>query len=933
MADSKNKNYGGITQAADAKKQQGKMPPNANFSETVDAMQGHVRQQVKETGKSVETSESVLNIQKSFTDALRSMTQTVGKSAVTQNQQKQLLSKIASQNKTKGGGGLNPAEMAKILAAVTAKQAKQAKIPTLQKGGSVSKTGLAKIHAGESVFPKGSLEELVSLMKEQVYHIKQISGFYDDVKIPDMLKLDDKSFGEQFKDWIAGGLKNAFPTFYKIGKAIGKPFYKLFRVRGGTYVYATHLSKAESPFRQISENIGVLYTGSMLHMDRMINIQKAIAEAVRDLATYTIPGKSYTAIEDIKPSKKWRAITAIAKGVGKGILGLGGAALGGMVGMTMGGPLGAIAGAASGGMLGYKKGGTMLKGAGKVVGRSIMGKDVVTDEEFERFRKWKEEKKEGLKFWKKKPAKEEDLLGATFPKDISKKTMKEPIGVKFAKIKSKFSKKNKENVIDTALTPEAQKALDQSRDSLKQLAENSTATLKESKGGGIGGFISMVLPFLPLALGFIKGFPGMAMGWMMNALESVGGWVLKKGAGIGWDVLSFLGRNVFKFILGSALGKLLLAFSAGYGIGTLINKYLITPWLDEQDKRTQKDRQDATAKLQAVKANLPKTSAVDTNNLTAQGLMTPEILKNIQLQQYKDTFGDMGNVDVQKIMQNQMGENQFDVIRSIMDFENASALEHVNEYSMYDPDQVQTLRLKWLKEVNIDPYDAEYQSPKGYAQLREEAFREYMKTKLKPLGEGKLTKRQKKQVDYAKLQAEKNQSPIPTSVDATENIIKIAKENATKTLTDTYGLSAGEAKRYVEMAAKDLQNDAHSLTDSSILTKTAAAYMQKETGRPPGDKSPAGAPSDYGKTSAINEANQAAMTTDAVKQGVAEGMKPGLAEQAKAISSAVNLSASSGVSNQISNNSTTSTNANTNYNLPGQKDPWAQQAQLGNIPR
>ena len=100
MADSKNKNYGGITQAADAKKQQGKMPPNANFSETVDAMQGHVRQQVKETGKTIETSESVLNIQKSFTDALRSMTQTVGKSAVTQNQQKQLLSKIASQNKT-----------------------------------------------------------------------------------------------------------------------------------------------------------------------------------------------------------------------------------------------------------------------------------------------------------------------------------------------------------------------------------------------------------------------------------------------------------------------------------------------------------------------------------------------------------------------------------------------------------------------------------------------------------------------------------------------------------------------------------------------------------------------------------------------------------------------------------------------------------------
>jgi hypothetical protein len=1011
MADKKDKTYGSITKTADTKKQQGKMPPDTDFSKNIKVAQNTIRNRVEETGEKIETSDSVQNIGKSFSDAVRGMTQAVGQSAV---DQRKVLAKIVSQNKTAGGSGLNPKEMAKILAAVNAKQAKQAipkKIPGLAKGGFVSKTGLAKIHTGESVFPKGSLEELVSLMKEQVYHIKQISGFYDDVDIPDLLKKDDKTLGDMFKDWIKGGLYSAFPTFIKIGKAIGKPFYKLFKSRGGIYQYASQLSKAESPFRQISENIGVLYTGSMLRMDRMINIQKAIAEAVRDLSTHTT-GKTYPAVDDIKPSKKWRMITKLAKGIGKGILGLGGAALGGMAGMAMGGPLGAIAGAAGGGMLGYKKGGTMLKGAGKVVGRSIMGKDVVTDEEFKRFAQWKKEKAESLKFWKRKKKKEEwetPLLpglatggfvkktglakvhaGETvFPKDMAKKTMKEPLGVKFAKVKSKFSKKNKDNVIDIALNPESQKALDQIRDTSKQAADSKT---KEAKGGG---FFSKLLPFLPLLLGFLK--PGKIISWLWGLLKGAGlktfdwlwetakgwggkawelakglggkGWDLLKGAGgkawefakglggKGWDLLKGaggkgwgwlqeagkglwskgggllkgLGKHSLKLLRGvPVIGQLLMAGAAGWEIGTLINDYLITPFLEASEKK-QKEKTNEISKdlnqqrmkdMGSVREDFSEkgyeaSRRANLGNVAGRGGAE-------QTRKEQDVGGLFGDNDIPAV-----GEAQRKFLQ-----------DNLGSYLPYHPFEIDKMRAEWLETPDAKQIKSHLISdPFMVGERREKSFLKYLQEHgTKMTSEENKAEREKflAQQKAAKgIPSEVKPPPSATPIDATENLIKIAKESATKTLTDTYGMSASEARRYVDIAAKDFQNDVHSLTDASVLSKAAYAYSQGEPGASAGEKARPGAPSDYGKTSAINEANQAALTANAVEEGVTKGMKPAMAEQAKNLSAAITATSNSGTavnsSSNVSNSS--SNNSNSNYVYPGAKDVWSEQAQRGAIPR
>jgi hypothetical protein len=302
-------------------------------------------------------------------------------------------------------------------------------------------------------------------------------------------------------------------------------------------------------------------------------------------------------------------------------------------------------------------------------------------------------------------------------------------------------------------------------------------------------------------------------------------------------------------------------------------------------------------------------------------------------------LGAHGNAEQQRKERDVGGVLGANDITAVQESQKKFVKDHLGAYLPYHETEIDKMRAEWLETPDAKQIKSHLISdPFMIGEKREQSFLKYLQEHgTKMTSEENKAEREKflaKQKAAKGIPSEVKPPPSATPIDATENIIKIAKENAAKTLTDTYGLSAGEAKKYVEMAAKDLQNDAHSLTDSSILTKTAAAYMQKETGLPPGDKSPAGAPSDYGKTSATNEANQAIMTASAVEEGVSKGMKPAMAEQAKAISSAISASSSSGFANSnTTNNATTSSNATSNYNYPGSKDAWSEQAQRGNIPR
>ena len=968
---------GSITQKADTdrKSQTAGMMDMGKFNKDMKNMGDRVKAQLGETKEDVEGAQGFKSVESKLNSVLsdlgKNMSGMMGQNALNNRKLLEALkgkSMGKGKDKGMGVGGINPKEIAGLLAKVA---------PALQKGGFVSKTGLAKIHAGEGVFPKGSMDELVSLMKEQSYYMKQISGYFDEAKIPDMLKMDEKTFGEMVGDWITGGLKKTFPTFIKIGKFVGKPIYKLFKLRGGTYVYATQLSKAESPFRQISENIGVLYTGSMLRMDRMLAFQKATAEAVRDLSTH-VTGHTYSAIEDIKPSKKFRLIGQVAKGIGKGILGLGGGFLGGAAGLAMGGPLGAIAGALGGGALGFKKGAGFLAGVGNLAARRRAGGGFIAEETKEKYRKKLEEFKRMKEkagtlaatrrmIFGRKEKERNQLLGKTYKpglgiggnvrcipveicsssvKKLSQDTARRPLVIKFANVKSKFAKKNKEGVIDVALTPEAQKALDSVKDSSSEVAKIEEEKKKDSKGG-IWGWIKTIFKVFPLIFGFL----GKVKDWVLGFLkDTVWSWVKDTGGGflknIGTGGLKY-GKDLLTFFTKTPLSKAFGTFSgalgaitgiagagiAGWEIGTWINDNVITPYFDAKEKRDHKEATQLSAKADKKQASDIAKLAVARKN---GGAVTTDIYKTALETKTEAMLGGKNQGDIAGLT----GEDPASLAlmgASMKKYRD----DHLGEYLAYSPFELNRLRLEYNDTEGQNFKRGAFQDAKELGMIREASFLAYLKTHGKKQTPEEAAAQEAKYKAGVREWAEPSKSSMATPnstppvnpADQTEALIKNAKETAAQSLISNYGLSAADARKYVEEAAKVMDKDTHSLTDPSILTKNALAYMDQE-GITPGEKPKNAAPSDYGKAAAIAEATNTMMTSDAVQKGVEEGMKPALAEQTKALSSAITASSSNATAQNNSTRIANSTsNASSNYVYPGVKDPWSESAQRGMIPR
>ncbi len=232
------------------------------------------------------------------------------------------------------------------------KQARSIKVPHLARGGIVEKAGLAKLHAAEVVMPidkllsriddqvnltrtmartvqKGQLRSMAKMNTyvgslEQHQKVGLVKGFFKALKdvhtqyeepaeqrsLRALLAIQD-ALGAQIGSWTQVWQKmliqnpvfrNAMITGNLIKKTLAAPFapaYSFFKQRGG---YMGHLSNSKQPFEAMSENVGVLYTGSMFRLDAISLYTKATAEAVRDLSSM-FTGVRYDKLPGIKTGK------------------------------------------------------------------------------------------------------------------------------------------------------------------------------------------------------------------------------------------------------------------------------------------------------------------------------------------------------------------------------------------------------------------------------------------------------------------------------------------------------------------------------------------------------------------------------------------------------------------------------------------------------
>ena len=94
----------------------------------------------------------------------------------------------------------------------------------------------------------------------------------------------------------------SFNTIRKTFGIIYKPFYALFKSRGGVLgAYKASLAHSGAPLNDISQNLGTFYMQSMIRLDNVSKFTKATAEATRDIST-AITGKKYPRLEGISLS-------------------------------------------------------------------------------------------------------------------------------------------------------------------------------------------------------------------------------------------------------------------------------------------------------------------------------------------------------------------------------------------------------------------------------------------------------------------------------------------------------------------------------------------------------------------------------------------------------------------------------------------------------
>jgi len=251
--------------------------------------------------------------------------------------------KIIIEQKGKGEGA-TATEIAEKVAEIK----KNEKIPKMQTGGYVEKSGLVSLHAGEVVAPiekildridesisigrdlaaltrKAQLNTLgkmgtfvkssenlqkVGLAKGFLRALTEVNTQYTEPAQQRMLRavlsIQD-SMGATIGTWPQVWQKMLVnhPTFRNImfslkglSSILGVPAkltYQIFKSRGG---YASHLSRAKNPMEAAAENIGLVYSEGMSRLDNIANYTKATAEASRDMSS-AITGKKYAPLEGV----------------------------------------------------------------------------------------------------------------------------------------------------------------------------------------------------------------------------------------------------------------------------------------------------------------------------------------------------------------------------------------------------------------------------------------------------------------------------------------------------------------------------------------------------------------------------------------------------------------------------------------------------------
>lgn len=570
----------------------------------------------------------------------------------------------------------------------SSKKAGKGKLPVMHEGGYVERGGLAKVRSAEVVMPiekildrldenesvgkqlgivmkKAGLHGMTNMrtyvqMAEKKARVGMAKGFlraYSEVHTrylePDskqqlraLLAIQD-ALGAQIGEWDQVWQKMLLehPWFRRMavmsrwaGKFFKIPYgiYKFFvKDRGG---YKKIVSKSDNPMVAAAENMGTYLIESLWREDNIVQWTRLTAEATRDLSAY-LTGKKYKAV----------------KGLDTGVW-----SLAGMMKKPFGWAL--------------QKSGKLVE---KGLRRALLGKD-------------NEGKTNGLidflakergggpglfsSFLTKREYALDEGIGEAGGKGISALQMPQdkmmeqvyPFFVPFYKYGSKYFE-------------EQGKYIDQTFHIQSKLLETTEEQNDRDKREKRKGMFGKLLTFLPIIGNFLFSTFSKVIGGIGDIIKNALPWLAS--------------ANAFANFLGPAAG-VLGAAALGYGIGSLIEKYLISPIRERYFADLEKGKKKAGAQAaKTMNAHMEATARVKAGKGTAKDYQTMKTAGGM----YSDL------VSMQKDREGFIQGNFWERLTGDRDVYNIVTAaqkgyfgEHMDEYLNYDREEISRQRYKFM---------------------------------------------------------------------------------------------------------------------------------------------------------------------------------------------------------------------------------------------
>lgn len=292
-----------------------------------------------------------------------------------------------------------------------------------------------------------------------------------------------------------------------------------------------------------------------------------------------------------------------------------------------------------------------------------------------------------------------------------------------------------------------------------------------------------ILKWIMLAFGFVKSFIG-----------NIGGIAAKFFSGTIFPMLGRLLPSLLRTIFSGPALAVALAGAGGLALGTLINKYIVAPFMDARSKKLQKQISEDWQEVEkGMRARKEASGGVGRGRVEA-----------VQGARIATSLGGTAEQMRQRYYHGGVGSSEG--YMAIQAAQQAYMEQHIGEYIPYGFDQVQMARIKFGQ---VAGKKMPFTDAAGYGTEREKRFLGFLKSQYKPVG----------------LEALAGTVKSKGALDEAARATQVAMEKVRGVTTDKMALARGAAHDFIAQTEPIVEMGKKTLKEMKEGTKETTAAV------------------------------------------------------------------------------------------------------------